>query len=295
MRKIAYNNSAFTIRLEYPIGWNPVTISGVTLAVHNDEGGELEAASACSLLQTAGMAASVAVGDTTFGVDIGVVTYNPGDRLLIPAGNSGPAEEVEVQSYNATDGIVTLKRAFRYAHSSQTVYGLFCTYDLDTSTVATWTKGLQVVLTWTPAGSDDIPFKERGEIVSFLLGFPDFTQRFAVLYPSEYRIKEDTIQEIFEEAKIAVQMDLSSRDLNLDRLVDTAFILPAIMAKARWIITMSGGDKWSYEREVAHDEYNRLIEIATNQPIWTDDNQDSVQDDVEIDDYAGFLGMERGF
>lgn len=295
MRKIAYNNSAFTIRLEYPIGWDASSITGVTLAVANDEGGALLAASACTLASDTTMSSGTSVGDTTATIGTGVQTYLPGDRILLPTSNNGPSEEAEIQSYNSSTGVITFKRALRYAHAAGTIKALFCTYDLDTSTVATWEKGLQVVLTWTPAGSDDIPLKERGEIVSFALGFPDFTQRFKILYPREYRIKEDTIQEIFDEAKIAVQMDLSSRDLNLDRLVDTAFILPAIMAKARWLITMSGGDKWADERETARDEYNRLIEIVTNQPIWTDDNQDGVQDDVEIDDYAGFLGMERGF
>lgn len=297
MRQIDYNNSAFTMRLELPIEWDIDNLTGVNIAIDERDGGDLLTATAATIQTATTNTGAIAVGDSTITITDEEYIPSAGDRMRIAASSAGPAEEFEVVSINNATKVATVRDEFRYAHATGTaVKGLWATYNLDTSTVATWTKGLQVVITWSPVGSDDLPFKERGEVSVFMFTFPDFDQRFRVLYPREYALaRRYNVRSIYDEAKIQMQMDLSSRDFHLDRVVDQEMIRVAILKKARWIICEGGGDQWETERTVAMDEYQKQVEIITNQPMWLDENQDETKDDEEVDDYVGFLGLERGF
>lgn len=296
MRQIEYNNAAFTMRLEFPPNWDRENISTVNISIDNLDGDALLAATGCTEYAETALESAASVGDSTITIGPEPETVVKGDRLLIKASAAGPPEEVEVLSFNSSTGVVTLRHELRYAHSNAAVIqGLWVTYDLDTSTVATWTAALQVVITWAPNGSDDVPIVERGEVSNFMYGFPDFARRFEIRFPREWRIAENRIEELLSEAIKEFEIDLSSRDFHIHRTVDQALVHSAILNKARYLVVVAMGDQWTTEREVALEEYNKQVEIITNQPIWQDENQDGVKDDVEVDDYSGFLGMERGF
>lgn len=295
MRQLPYNNSAATIRLEFPVEWDVDNLTGVNISIAELDGDALLAATAATLYTATTTNATASVGDSTVTLANDASAPSPGDRLRIADSAAGPSEEIEVESYNSSTKVVTLKRELRYAHTSGTaVKGLFCTYDLDTSTVATWAKALQVVITWTPVGSDDLAVTERAEVAAVYYSFPDFKERFRVRYPREFKLKEKEIDAIYQEAEREVQADLRSIEFNIDRLVDQGQLHMAILKKTRLIVCESGGNKWEYETNQARDEYQRYFETFKNTPQWSDDNQDGVQDDYEIDDLMGLLGSERG-
>lgn len=297
MRQIPYNNSAATTRFEYPPNWDAQTITGINIQITNLEGSDLLAATAATLWTATTLASAAAVGDST--ITLTAATLSPGDRLEIAASASGPKEQIEVQSYNSSTKVVTLARDLRYAHANSTaVKGLFATYDLDTSTVATWPKSEQVLLIWIPAGSDDLPHHERGEIASFDFAIPDFEQRFRVLYPTEAMVlarRDDGFRKHCLETMKQLRIHLWSRGLHLERVQNTEVVAPCALSLARLLVVNGGGDKLAHEQDAALNEFTRNFEILCSNPIWVDSDQDNAREDDEIDDYSGtqLMGSER--
>jgi len=295
VRQIDYNNSAFTLRFEFPLEWDLDSLTGVNIDITNLDGESLLDATAATLYTATTTNAAGAVGDSTVTLANDASAPSPGDRLRISASAGGPSEEIEVESYNSSTKVATLRRELRFAHTTGTaVKGLFCTYNLDTSTVATWTKALQVVLRWSPGGSDDLPVKERGEVSASYFAFPDFSQRFEVRYPREHRIALPRLKSVLEEAKLEVEHDLSTPEFHIHRVADSEKVRLLVLKKARLIVLEGTGDKWESERTAAIDEYNRIREIILNQPVWQDENQDDVKDDEEMLVGNSFWGKERG-
>ncbi len=305
MRQIEYNNAAFSLRFEFPGDWLAQTITGVTLGVKDTSGNELLAAAACTLLDAGGTNAFQINGatekdDNTFIIELtgggSLPTPVSGDRLDIAASASGPAEEVTVLHYNSATFTVTTDVDLRYDHGDNTsVVGKYCTYDLDTSTVADWTKSKQIVLTWTP-DTDDIPCKERGEIVISEFSIPGFNERFSMLHPREYEAAIDPIMRLptlLEEAHNQLRSELLLRGLAVDRVVDQSQLIPSLMGKVRWLVLLNGDDRYEVERNVAQQEYARQFELLSTAPIWGDDNQDEVRDTDEYEDHAQYC-LERG-
>ncbi len=304
MREIQYNNAAFSLRFEFPSDWPGQDITGVTLGVKDTSGNELLAADACTLLDAGGTNAfqvngAVEKDDNTFIIELAaggsLPSPVPGDRLEIAASAAGPAEEVTVLHYNSVTMTVTTDVDLRYDHSDNTaVKGLFCTYDLDTSTVADWPKGRQVVLTWTP-DTDDIPCKERGEIVISEFSVPGFNSRFSMLHPREYEAAIDPINRLptlLQEAHNELRSELLLRGLNIDRVMDQEQLVPSLMGKVRWLVLLNGDDRYEVERAVAQNEYARQLELLSTAPIWGDDNQDEVRDSDEYEDHTQYC-LER--
>ena len=291
MRQIQYNNSAFGLRLEWPSDWDAGSITDVTVGVKDTNGTELLAATSMTLWSSVVVQLDGAV--TALSNTLTLEPNNPvesvpaltaGDRLLILHSAAGPPEEVVVNAYNSADDSVILERDLRFGHSDHAVVvGLFSTYDLDTSDTDDFSLNKQLVFTWTP-DTDDLPFKERGEIVISELGVPEFNERFAHLYPREYDAvmhPEPRLATFINEARLHLGIELSSRGLDINRVVDQELIIPSLMAKTRWLILLDGDDGYDTEREVALGEYQRVFELLCINPIWSDTNQDEVKSEEE--------------
>lgn len=296
MRLVQYNNSAFTVRFEYPEKWDAQTLDGVNLTITDTSGNELLAATAATLYGGTTLNAAESVGDSTVELAVGASAFSPGDRFQIAAGNSGPTEDCEVQSYNSSTRVATLKRELLYDHASgAAVKGLWCTYDLDTSTVATWTKGLQLLFDWAPQNVDNFPARERGEVATSAFEPSDFIARFKVLYPEAYDARPRDIEDLYEESVRQLRTELLSRGLLMDRIQDQEMLTPALVALARYLDSLPNGDS-DDSRKSAFQEYQRQISIISAMPIWVDTNQDKVEADEEIDNYSDWqlLNSENG-
>ncbi len=173
---------------------------------------------------------------------------------------------------------------------------MFCTYDLDTSTVADWTLGKQLVFTWTP-DTDDLPCTERGEIVIKEFSIPGFNEQFEDYHPREFHAAtepDNRLPNILKAAHRQLGKELMLHGLTIDRVVDQEYLIDALMAKARWLVLLNGDDAYEVERAVALDEYARQVSLLVKAPIWTDTDQDEHIDIDEFEDHAQFAGSERG-
>jgi len=313
MRETQYNNAALTLRFEFPSDWDAQSITAVTVGVKDTSGNELLAATAATLWDAGGTNATQINGAVAADEDEIVIelagggslpTPVPGDRLEIAASAAGPTEEITVSFYSSTAKQITTVRDLRYAHSDNTaIKGLFCTYDLDTSDTDTWIKGKQLVFTWTP-NTDDLPCKERGEVVISEFSIPGFNERFSMLYPREYEAVVQTsggvskpfnrLPTFLQAAHDEIRSELLVRGLDINRVMDQAQLFPVLTSKVRWLVLLSGDDRYDAERAVALDEYQRQLELLAKSPIWGDDNQDEIRDRDEFEDHVQMCGIERG-
>jgi hypothetical protein len=302
MRQIEYNNSAFAVRLEYPLEWDVQNISSVTLGIKDLSGTALLAATATTPWTAIGIRLSGAVEtyDNTITLEPSgagsVPDLAPGDRIQIVASAAGPSESVEVLHYSSVTKIATLKRDLIYDHSDETaVVGLFVTYDLDTSDTDTFIAGKQMVFTWTP-NTDDIPIKERAEIAKAEYAPQGFSERFLALYPRRHQVltsPEYRLGAFLDEAKQQLRAELMVRNLDLNRVVDTRLLDPALMAKIAWLSLLGGDDEYTVERETIMGEYQKQFELLCTAPIWQDTDQDEVEESNELEDHQQ-LFYERG-
>ena len=276
-RVIRYNVSSDTLRLEFPSDWAVASISGVNIKINDSAGGALLASTAATLYTATTLAAAATAGDRTITLHSGATNVTTGDRLRIED------DDCEVQSYNSTSKVATLKRSLMSSHASGVaVRGLWCTYALNTSTVATWYQGLECTVVWSPAGSADLPYTERCAIESQGLGVPEYRERFAALYPSEFEIAEARLDSVYAEAVIRLNYRLSGRGMNINRVVDQAILFPAILDYMRWLIVLAGGNAFASEREAAWASYLQSEESLCSQPVWVDDDGDLAQEDEEV-------------
>ena len=293
MRQIEFANSSFGLRLEWPSSWFVMDITGVTIRVTDLNGAELLAETAATLWTSDTIRLNGGV--SAFGKSLtleesqggSVPALTTGDRLRIGTSADGPYEEVEVIAWDSTTDTAILDRDLRFDHADETtVVALWCTYDLDVSDEDIFPLNKQVVLHWSP-DTDDLELTERGEIARAAFSFPGFEESFKTLYPYEYEgttQPEHRLPSFLAEAFRQVSMDLRMRSMDINRLVDQELLLPTITSKVRWLILMSGDDRYdsSDQRDTALQEWQRQFETLAALPIWTDDNQDEIEQDSEV-------------
>ena len=164
MRIVKYDEGANALRLEYPYGWNVSGLSDVTIGIKTTAGAELLAATSATIYSNTTLASAATAGDVTIDLAVGADAVSPGDRLFIAHSAGGRDEEVEVASYNSTSKEVTVASPLIYGHSSgAAVYGLWATYDLDTTDTDVWPINSDIVITWTPDSGDHV-YTERGRV-----------------------------------------------------------------------------------------------------------------------------------
>jgi len=303
MRQIPYNNAAAALRFAFPSDWDAQNITSVTLTVKDTAGNELLAADACTLWDggdATQINGAVEVDDNSLIIELtGAGTLPvpvPGDVLQIAASAAGPKEDIKVLFYAVATKTITAEVDFRYGHSDNAgIVGLYCTYDLDTSTVADWPLSKPLVLTWTAVGTDDLPCRERGEVVNSEFSIPGFADEFSVVYPREYEAAVDPINrlpQLLQHAHNQVRAELAVKGLFIDRVVDSTALIPVLMAKVRWIVLLSGDDQYETEREVASKEYDRQLTLLATSPMWADDNQDGIKTESEFEDHSQYF-LER--
>jgi len=308
MRQIPYDSASYRVRLEYPSEWLPSAVDKVTFAAADLSATALLVATEAKIFTANTQNGALAAGDTmlTLTTVIGIrVAPSTGDRFYIAASAAGPAEVVECQYYDSTNRYIYLTEDLRYAHSTGTgIYGCFAYHDFNVGTEATFTKGLQMVFTWQPYKTTGTVIAypsvtERAEISTIEYGGADFENTFSFRYAREYRVIESSghfFSEWASDARKELDAALYSRGLQMARVVDQRKIDPALKAKLRHMVTLTGGDDWEAEREAAFAEYNRQFEILTATPIWTDQDMDAAEDDEEVDDHSGgqMMNGERG-
>lgn len=303
-RQIQYENSSFGMRLQWPVEWDSGAITDVEITVKDLSGNEKLAATSTTLFAPDAIrlngdvlaeASSVVIELAGAG---SLPTPLPGDTIYIAAGDDGPGEHCEVESYDSATNSISLVRDLRYDHADETaVVGTYCTYSIDVSDTDDYPLGKQLVITLTP-DTDDLPARERAEIVNAAHGTVDFTRDFSKLFPVEYEAivyPEGNAEHMLALAKEDIRIELRYRGLDINRVVDMSLLGPVIMNKLRWLVLRKERSEFaSDQRDACIEEYQREFELLCAAPIWTDDNQDEVSnEDTERDDHIQW-GEARG-
>lgn len=287
MRQIEYNNSAFTLVFEYPPAWDIASITAVNIGIKDVGATELLAATASTIYTATTLNGAVAVGDAYVTLANTASACVPGRQYEIAASAAGPSEVLTCDHYDGTNYYLYGTYDTIAAHTTgAAVRGAYCTYDLDTSTVATWTKGKQLVLTWTPVGSDDPPHTERAEISITRFVAPDFEHRFAFKYPVEYDFARGEMKQLEYETYERLKLRMKSDGVHLDRIRDTNDVMPTFLALARYLVLEGSDDSSTTERTEARENYDRLYAVLGKIPTWQDSDQDEIRDESEIDTFG---------
>jgi hypothetical protein len=165
----------------------------------------------------------------------------------------------------------------------------------DTSTVATWTVGLNVSLLWTPTGGGQA-FTEMAQVGRRTLAIEGLEERFRAVYPRAYADflePEKKFSLMREESERQLKAELLSNGLNMDRIVDQDTIAPVLMARMAYLWTLNGDVNKEDERKALGSEYNKLVAQLIRDPIWQDSDEDLVEDDTE--NTSHMWQFERGW
>ena len=283
-REIKYNDSSQSLRLEYPSHWRAELITAITVAIADESGGALLAATAATVYTATTLASAASLGAVTCTLTGTAGNLAVGDRIRL----SGPVEDCTVKNYNSTSKVATLERALLADHAiSSAVYPLWCTYALSTSTVATWPMGLECVLRWTPTG-DDLQLTEYAIVSGAAFGAKAYRERFAAIYPSEYEVAQARLEAVYEEARSRIRYRMAGKNLDIDRVVDQEILMPVLIDMMRYLIVCSGGNSFATERENSWANFLMSEDVLTSQPIWADDDQDGAQDEAEVETHEPF-------
>ncbi len=286
MRQLKYNFETNTLRCEFPDEWSPADITGVTLTITDRAGNELQEATACTLYTATTLDEDVAIYQDEIQLVSGAGALAKGDEILIDG--AAEAERRRVQGYDSTSRIATLETILNEAHEDlDAVYPCWVTSDaIDTTTVATWTAGLPVTLLWTPAGSGQA-FTELAEVSKFSLAVEGLEARFRAVYRRAWDDFQThgTFTIMREEAERQLRVELEGESCDYNRIVDNDLIAPVLMARMAYLWTLNGDENKTDEREAIGKEYNALFSQLIKNPIWTDTDQDLIEDDGEISDH----------
>jgi hypothetical protein len=286
MRQLKYNFATNYLRLEFPDEWEPADITAVSLTITDRDGNELQAAAAATLYTATDLDSDVDAYLDEIVLAAGSGALSPGDVIWID-GAAGP-ERHRVKGYNATTRTATLERILTQAHEEDdAVYPCWATSAaIDTTTVATWTAGLPVTLTWTPTGSGQA-FVELAEVSKFSMAAEGLELRFQAIYRRAWDDFEKlgTFTIIREEAERQLRAELASNGMDYNRIMDNDIFSPVLMARMAWLWTLNGDENKEDERKAIGDEYNALLAQLLKNPIWIDTDQDLVQDDDEVSDH----------
>jgi hypothetical protein len=283
MRQVLYNSAGYRLRFEYPPSWAAATVTSTKITVTDLSATELLAATACTQFTANTLSAATSAGDNSL-VLSNAVAYSPveGDLFEIAASSNGPSEVVECLYYTSATKTMTLREDMRYAHAaSSAINGRFCYYDIVTTVIATFTKSLQMVLSWQPYASTALAYPaaiERAEIAAYVFDSGDIESSVRLRYPREYQVITangvNRFADYYNDAKRELRARLKNKVLFMDRVVDQEALTPTFVALIRYMVTLTGGDDWTAEQIVALAEYTRQFNELITSPIWEDYNQD---------------------
>ncbi len=277
MTQIRYNHASNILRLGYPAAWDPKLITGVTLTITDRDADELLDATALTLYTSTTLDGAVERFADEIVLDSGAGSLSPGDHLLL-SGVEGD-EHVVVKGYDSSTYTAQLEAILDNAYADgEAVYGCWGTYTLDTTTVATWTAGLVVTLTWTPTGAGQ-PITWEAQIAKSSLDLSGLRLEFQDRFPRAHKafvVTSDRFDRIAEQA----ERDLRYRHeatIDIDRAVDQARLNRAVMAEMAYIWTLSGDEKIADEYQRIMTERDEANRVLAN-PFWVDGNQDLEED-----------------
>jgi len=288
---ITLTNNTTSIPLAYPAGWAPADLTAVTLQIADTSAAELQAATAAALYAQTTLLTAAAQFANTLYLAADAEDLAVGDRIRVEGVNG--YEEHTVKGYASTGKIATLERVIdRAFEAGATVDRLSAVATVDLSDTDTYPPGIQVVLTWAPAGTGS-PLTERAEVeATAQIDVAAIKRDLEALFPRAYdALKDpaDRLDTILRMAQDDLRLELASRGMDIARVKDQRLLSPPLLVFVARAWTLNGDDDLIEERKVLNKEYDSAISRLCNLPIWVDADGDGIDDDNETRNFPQFF------
>lgn len=282
MRYLNLGNSAETLRIEFPLEWDPSALTGLTLAINNRDGSELAAAAAVTLWTATTLDGAVAVTATSCTLADGSDELFPGDGIMFSG--AGGTERKVVKGYDASTELLEVDSIFERDFSDgDDVYGLFGTIEVDLSNLTTFPAGQKLMLIWSPTGTGG-DITELAEIATYMqVDIAGLGEQIRDVWPRAYKgltVPRDRLKRVARRARNDIRKQLLAInprfEINLVR--DQSVLIEAIAAQCAVIWTLGGDEKLKDERAAAREQVAIEVETLSKLNIWADTDGDGVED-----------------
>jgi hypothetical protein len=301
MKTLRFGASTAPVRLQYPVGWAPASLSALTLKITDTAGVVLVAAQ--SVTPPAALIVKTAVGRYSQTLAIVLPTppatlANPpviGDRIRV-AGVTG-AEEASVRGYATSTGVITLDRVLANAYDAGSmIYRLQADTTINLSSATVYPAGKELLLSWIPTGTG-APWSESAIVETYYpLDVADFRDYLEALNPRVYAAltsPRDRFGEVYRAAQTQVATELAAVNLDPCRIRDGAVLKPCLRLAVLLLWADDCDDDLVEERKMWTAGYNRAFAMLKSAPIWVDGDNDLVKDADEEGPHPEYF--ERGW
>jgi hypothetical protein len=284
MDQIRYGSSAWPIRFDFPVEWTGEDVTAVTLTIEDRDGTELMAAAGLTLYTSTTLKVAVERFASTLDLADSAGSLSEGDTVKL-VGIEG-SETFRIKGWDAANKIAEIEGHTEYVYAiGDAVHGLFGDYSLDISDTDTFTAGLIMRFVWTPTGSG-LPVTWEAQIAASALDISGLRQDFEDWFPRAYNAftvphdRLDRMQRIAER-QLASEARADTPPWDIQRVVDQQEVLDTIMVKMAMLWALNGDEQLEDERKALGEEYTARKGVLKAQALWTDDDQDGVEDDGE--------------
>lgn len=284
-KHLKYDEAATPLFLDHS-AYPPV--SGVSLSIFSDYGGEILASTAQTIYPATTIDAAISYGDTTITLAAGSTAVQEGDLLQF----ENPKEVVEVDSYDSAARILYLKdEIVNDRLSGDGIYGASLRTTVDT-TGSDYENGQRVILVWE---IDDEQRREIALVSSNAYSYHVVLRNLNELYPSVWALIEGREFRFIEIALDMFRGQLALIGVDIDSMPDSAKVDNLFTYYAKWLAISRGGERWIPERDLAWSDYVRNEEAFTSTAQWQDkDHDNSIDREREIKT-ARLVNISRTF
>ena len=295
-KQLRYDDATNVVRKELPAELALDASTAIYLTIYDDAGNTLLAREAATLHADTTLDGAVTAGDSSFVLAAESATLEPGDRIRILDSDDGQPEDIVVEYYDAGNLTVHAVDSFYHSHSTAAVVvGMFATATIDTSTTTDFPKGSEVVFAWEHAADESSEFKFDTDFykISWIgFGSDDVINRFQIRFADIYDTVRDRVVGIKEESLREIKFEMMCVDMDIDRIIDQEMVMIPLVLKMG-LLSLGYSDTTATERELLTTDYGKAIDKLQNLKLWTDNDQDLIKEDDEVDKHVG-ISYVRG-
>jgi hypothetical protein len=202
-------------------------------------------------------------------------------------------EDHTVKGYDAVNNIVTFEEHLdRDFEIGAIVNRLSAISTVDFSDTDTYPPGIQIVLTWIPAGTG-ASFSDLGEIeADDQIDLASFIVDLKAVYPRAYDAltkPSDRIDTVIRIAQDHMRLSLASRGLDIARVKDQRLLTSPLVDLVAYLWARGGDVASADERDAIGKAYSASLSELCSLPLWVNNNGDGIRQDTEIQDYPVYF------
>ena len=294
--QLRYNDATNVVRKELPSELELDASTAIYITIYDDAGNTLLAREAATLYADTTLNGAITAGDSSFVLAAESATLEPGDRIRILDSDDGPPEDIVVDYYDSANLTVHAVDSLYCSHTTAAVVvGMFATATIDTTDTDDFPKNGEVIFAWEHAADEFSKFKFDTDLykISWIgFGTDDAIDRYQIRFADIYDTVRDRIVGIKEEALREIKFEMLCVGMDIDRIIDQEMVMIPLVLKMG-LLSLGYSDTTATEREMLATDYGKAIDKLQSLKIWTDDDQDLVKEDDEVDKHIG-ISYVRG-